>query len=91
MGLGLPALLQGFDSINPQRRRCAQHLGLFDHGLTQLHALRLQSLQGLGRMGNGFFPKWLQFGKGFFSQVTGIAPTIAELVQDAAKAFPVLV
>ena len=38
-----------------------------------------------------FFPKRLQFGKCFFTQMPGVAPTIAKLVQDAAKAFPVIV
>ena len=91
VGLRLPALLQRAHGVNAQHGRLAQGLGFFNHGAAHFQALGLQGFQRSSGSRNGGFPERLQFGKGFFAQVTGIAPAVAKLVQQAAKAFPVAV
>ena len=91
MRFGLPTLLQRLDRVNVQNRRGAQHLGLFNHGVALLHAELLQGFQRRGCSTNGCQPKRLQFVKRLFAQVTGITPTVTELMQDAVKPLPVVI
>ena len=91
MGFGLPALLQGFDGINPHHRHGTQHLGLFNHGLALLYAEFLQRFQRGRSLANGCQPQRLHLGKGLFAQVARVAPAVAKLMQDAVKALPVVV
>ena len=91
MRLRLPALLQGFDCINPQHRHGAQLLGFFNHGLTGSQALGLHSLQRSCSLGKSGLPQGLQLCKHFFTHVPGITPAVGELMQDAVKALPVIV
>ena len=91
MRLRLPTLLQRFDGIDAQFDRSAQRFGFFNHGLAQRDALGLHGFQRRGGFGERGFPLRLQFGKGFFAQMTGFAPTVAELVQNAIETFPIAV
>ena len=91
VGLGLPALLQSFDGVNPHHRHGTEHFGLFNHGLALLHTELLQCLQRRRRLANRCQPQWLHFGKGFFAQMARITPAVAKLMQDAVKALPVIV
>ena len=88
---GLPALLQMFDRIDVQHRRGTQHLGLFDHVAALLQAQRLQGFQRGGSRTDSGQPQRLQLGKCFLAQVTGFAPAVAKLMQDAVETLPVVV
>ena len=91
LGQPLPALLQGLDRVNPQLRRSAQHLRLVHHGPAQSQVVGLHGLQGGGGVVDRGLPQGLQFGKGFFAQVSAIAPALAKLHQDALKTLPIAV
>ena len=91
MGVRLPALLERFDGVEPQHWRGPQGLGLLDHGLALLQILLLHRFQRGRCRVKGGLPLRLHLGKGFFTQVAGLAPALGKLVQDAVKAFPVVV
>ena len=91
VGLGLPALLQGFDRIDPQYRHGTELLGLFDHGLAGCKALCLNRLQRSRGFCKSCFPQGLQLGKHFFAHMACFTPTVGKLVQDAIETFPVII
>ena len=51
----------------------------------------LQGLQRGGGLVDGRLPERLHFGVQLLTDMTGFAPAVAKLVQQAAKAFPVVV
>ena len=59
--------------------------------MAQGQAFGLQGFQRCGGIAYGGLPQGLQFGKGFFTQMTCFAPAVAELVQDAVKSLPIVV
>ncbi len=89
--LSLPAQLQGLDRINAQLGLGTQYPGLFNQSLTRHQATLLYGFQRRGSSADGGGPKWLQLGKYFFTHIAALAPAFAKLVQQAAKALPVIV
>ena len=87
--LVLPALLQRLDGINVQLRLGAQHLGLFNHGLAARQTVVARAGQRcIGGVHRGF-PERLDFGKGFFAQMTGFTPLVDKAVEGADVLLPV--
>ena len=85
----LPALLQGFDSINVQYRLCAQHQSFFNHDPAAGNAVGAGGGQhGVGQV-HGGFPLRLDFSKDFFAQVAGVGPLVDKAVQAANLHLPV--
>ena len=86
----MPALLEGFDRVYAQGRRCAHLLGLQNQGLASVDAGLLGRLKSSGCSFENTFPLALHFAKGFFAQMTCIAPTICKLMQGAQLGAPVV-
>ena len=91
MRLGLPALLQRLDGVNPHDRHGAQHFGFFNHRVALFHTQLLQRLQRRSRLANGCQPQGLHFRKALFTQVARVTPAVAKLMQDPVKALPIIV
>ena len=89
LGLMLPALLHGLDGVDAQLRLGAQGLRLFDHGAAARQAVVAGS--GQRRIGgvHGGFPLGLNLGKGFFTQVAGLAPLVHKAVEATDMVLPV--
>ena len=89
LGLGLPALLQGFDGVDPQHIGAGQLLGLGDQALAPGNAGLLHGIDGRTGGFHRFAPSVLHVCKGFFAHVAGIAPAVFKLVQLARHGLPV--
>ena len=89
LGLGLPALLQGFDGVDPQHIGSGQLLGLGDQALAPGNAGLLHGIDGRTGGFHRFAPSVLHVCKGFFAHVAGIAPAVFKLVQLARHGLPV--
>ena len=89
LGFVLPALLHGLDGVDAQLRLGAQSLRLFDHGAAARQAVVAGS--GQRRIGgvHGGFPLGLNLGKGFFTQVAGLAPLVHKAVEATDMVLPV--
>ena len=85
----LPALLQRFDCVDAQSRRCAQGLCLGDQSLATRQAFFLNSLQRRMRGVNGCLPQRMQFGVHLLAEVAAIAPALRKLMQLTGHIFPV--
>ena len=60
---GLPALLQRLDCIDTQIGRRTQCIGFFNHGVTEIQAGFLRSVQRRLGSRHGLLEQWLQLGK----------------------------
>ena len=87
--LVLPALLQRLDGIDVQRGLGAQGLRFFNHGSAMRQALIAGGGQRRVSSVHRGFPLRLDFCKGFFVQVTGLAPFVDKAVQAADLHLPV--